>query len=310
MTRLVTIVAVLVALLVGLVAAGNLGLGPLVITREGEQKMILFLGDVRTVTQPGATLRLPFLETVRTYPRRWLYLNTDALPIQTKDGESLVVDNYAVWRVDDAAAFQRAFPGGVPAAEERIARVVADDVREVIGRHTLQQVVRDARQVIMQEITKNTRESLAQMGVGVAEVRINRTELPAGTEKSVYARMTTERERLAKKSRAEGEERARRIRAEADRDARIIIANARRDAEIARGQGDAEATRIYAEAYGTDAEFYAFVRSLEAYRKTIGEETTLVLSPDSEFFRFLQGWGGDERELRPAPAAGATPRTR
>jgi membrane protease subunit HflC len=293
MRRLVTVVAILVALLVGLVAAGNLGVGPLVITREGEQKMILFLGDVRTVTQPGATLRLPFLETVRTYPRRWLYLNTDALPIQTKDGESLVVDNYAVWRVDDAAAFQRAFPGGVPAAEERIARVVADDVREVIGRHTLQQVVRDARQAIMQEITKNTRESLASMGVGVAEVRINRTELPAGTEKSVYARMTTERERLAKKNRAEGEERARRIRAEADRDARIIIANARRDAEIARGQGDAEATRIYAEAYGTDAEFYSFLRSLEAYRKTIGEETTLVLSPDSEFFQFLQGRDGN-----------------
>jgi membrane protease subunit HflC len=287
--RLVTLLLLLLALGVGLVAAGNLNLGPLVITREGEQKMILFLNEVRTVTSPGATFRLPLLETVKTYERRWIYLNTAALPIQTKDGEQLVVDNYAVWRIDDAELFQQSFPSGVGAAEERIDRVVADDVREVIGRHTLQQVLRDERQPIMQQITENTRATLARVGIGVAEVRINRTELPPGTEDSVYARMKTERERLAKKNRAEGEERARKIRAEADRDARVIVANARRDADVARGQGDAEATRIYAEAYGSDAEFYGFLRSLEAYRKTLGDETTLVLSPESEFFRYLQG---------------------
>ena len=120
------------------------------------------------------------------------------------------------------------------------------------------------------------------------DVRINRTELPRGTEESVYARMKTERGRLAKKNRAEGEERARRIRAETDREALVIVANARRDAEIARGEGYAEATLIYAEAYSLDPDFYAFMRSLEAYEKTIGEHTTLVLSPEAEFFRFFQ----------------------
>ena len=200
-----------------------------------------------------------------------------------------MIDNYAVWRIDDPELFQRSFPSGQPAAEERIDRVVADDVREAIGRHTLPEVLGEQRRSIMSEITENTRKTLARVGIAVADVRINRTELPQGTEESVYARMKTERERLARKSRAEGEERARRIRAEADRDARIIVANARRDAEITRGEGDAQATRIYAEAYSADAEFYAFTRSLEAYRKTIGEGTTLVLSPDSEFFRFLQG---------------------
>jgi membrane protease subunit HflC len=244
---------------------------------------------VRKVTTPGWTLRIPFLETVKKYERRWLYLNTDALPIQTRDGEQLVVDNYAIWRIDDAVLYLQSFPAGQATAEERIDRVVADDVREVIGRHTLQEVLREERQQIMNEITQNTRESLKRVGIGVAEIRINRTELPSGTEESVYARMKTERERLARKNRAEGEERARRIRAEADRDARVIVANAKRDAEITRGQGDAEATRIYAEAYGGDAEFYGFMRSLEAYRKSIGAETTLVLSPDSEFFRYLQG---------------------
>jgi membrane protease subunit HflC len=279
---------VLLAVFVGLVAAGNLDLGPLVITREGEQKVIMLLGDVRTVTRPGATLRLPLLETVKEYDGRWLYLNTATLPIQTKDGEQLRVDNYAIWRIDDPVLFQQSFPTQRD-AEERIDRVVADRVREVIGRHSLQQVVHEQRREIMTEISDNTRKSLERVGIGVSEIRINRTELPEGAQKSVYERMKTERDRLARGSRAEGEERARRIRAEADRDARVIVANAKRDAEIARGQGDAEATRIYAEAYSGDADFYAFTRSLEAYRKTIGEETTLVLSPDSEFFRFLEG---------------------
>ncbi len=293
MKRAVTLVVLLAGLLVGLVAAGNLGVGPVVITREGEQKMILLLGEVRTVTSPGATLRLPLLETVQTFERRWLYLNTEALPIQTKDGEQLVVDNYVIWRIDDPLEFRRAFPGDIgaarAAAESRIDRVVRDDVREVIGRHTLTDVLMGQRRELMTEITEKTRSVLARFGIGLAEVRINRTELPQAAQESVYARMKTERERLARKNRAEGEERARGIRAEADREARVILANARRDAEIARGQGDAEATRIYAEAYSADAEFYAFLRTLQAYRKTIGEKTTLVLSPRSEFFRFLQG---------------------
>ena len=243
MRRVATVLLVLLVLFVGLVAAGNLGLGPLVITREGEQKMILFLGDVRAVTSPGATLRLPFLETAQTFERRWLYLNTDALPIQTKDGEQLVVDNYAIWRVDDAQRFREAFPSDAfaasrRAAENRIDRVVANAVREVIGRHSLPEVLYEQRRPVMAEISGNVRAELARDGIGIADVRINRTELPAGTEESVYARMKTERERIARKNRAEGEERARRIRAEAD-------------------------------------------------RKTIGAETTLVLSPDSEFFRYL-----------------------
>lgn len=297
MKRAVTLTVLLLAGLVALVAAGNLGIGPVVITREGEQRMILLLGEVRTVTSPGATLRLPFLETVQTFERRWLYLNTEALPIQTKDGEQLVVDNYVIWRIDDPLEFRRAFPAGMVAAEERIDRVVRDDVREVIGRHTLTDVLMDQRQALMTEITEKTRSVLARFGIGLAEVRINRTELPQAAQESVYARMKTERERLARKNRAEGEERARRIRAEADREARVILANARRDAEITRGQGDADATRIYAEAYGADSEFYAFLRTLEAYRKTIGENTTLVLSPRSEFFRFLQSsHPGSERE--------------
>ncbi|MHC4448098.1 MAG: protease modulator HflC [Planctomycetota bacterium] len=295
MRRLLMLAILLVALFAGLAAAGNLGLGPLVVTREDEQRLILRLGEVRRVTHPGLSLRVPLLETAQTYDRRWLYLSTEALPIQTKDGEQLTVDNYVIWRIDDAVRFRRSFPGGMRDAEERIDRTVRDDVREVIGRHTLTEVLKDARVAIMGAITRQSREALADEGISVADVRINRTELPEGTEESVYARMKTERERLAKKNRAEGLEQARKMRAEADREARVIVANAQRDAEIARGTGDAEAARIYAEAYSTAPEFYDFQRSLQAYRKTIGAGTTLVLSPDTEFFQLFQGtksWRG------------------
>jgi len=290
--RLILILFVLVGLFVGLVAAAQMGLGPVVITKEGEQKLILLLGDVRTTTGPGISLRLPFIEDVQTYDARWLYLSAEALPIQTKDGEQLTIDNYVIWRIVDPEAFLRAFPGGRRDAEQRIDRSVRDDVREVIGRYALTDVLKNKRDAIMKEITAQSRLQIEDNGIEIRDVRINRTELPEGTEDSVYARMNAERERLAKKNRAEGEERARRIRAESERDARVIVAEGNRDAEIARGEGDAEATRIYAAAYNADPDFYEFTRSLEAYRKTIGNRTTLVLSPDTEFFQFIRSRNG------------------
>jgi membrane protease subunit HflC len=296
--RIVVLLVLLTGLGVGLIAAGGAGIGPVVITREDEQKIIFFFGDPRAVTEPGLALRVPFVENVRTYSRRLLYINTDPLPIQTRDEERIVVDNYVLWRIEDAVAFRRSFPGGRGKAEAQIDRAVRNDVREVIGRYTLSDVLKEKRVEIMEKITKTTRETLAQYGIAVVDVRINRTELPEGTEQNVFARMKTDRERLARKHRAEGNEQARRIRAEADREARVIVANARRDAEIARGVGDAESTRIYAEAHRQAPAFFAFLRSLEAYRKTIGEGTTLVFSPDAEFFQFLHG-------RKPAASQGA-----
>ncbi len=299
MRRIIIALVLLGAISVGAIWAGQLGLGPVVITREGEQKIILFLGEVRQVTTPGATLRLPFVENVETFDSRWLYLKAEALPIQTKDGELLQVDNYVIWRIGDDVKFKKSFPAGMATAYDRIDRIVRDDVREVIGRHTLTEVLKGEREAIMTDIASKTREKVAEYGIAIADIRINRTELPPGTEESVYARMKTERQRLARKNRAEGEERGRKIRAEAERDARVIVANAKRDAEILRGEGDAEATRIYAEAFSPDPEFYDFVRSLEAYRKTIGGGTTLVLSPDAEFFRFFDRIDGESRPGAP-----------
>jgi membrane protease subunit HflC len=174
-------------------------------------------------------------------------------------------------------------------AEKQMDRVVRAGVREVVARHTLAEVLTDRRSEIMEAIRQRVADSFSDTGIALHDVRINRTELPPAIEKNVHARMKTDRERLARKYRAEGEEQARKIRASADRDAKVIVANAKGEAQVTRGEGDAESTRIYAAAFGKAPEFYAFVRSLEAYRKTIGEGTTLILSPESEFFEYLDG---------------------
>ena len=288
MRKLLILLMLTVGLLGVLVAGGQRGIGPIVITDEGHQKIILTLGDPRKVTEPGWDVYLPGLEKVRTYDRRLLYLSTERAEIPTKDQERVVVDNYVVWKISEPIVFYSSFPDGMSQAEPQINQIVRAGVREMIGQHTLNELLTEQRIEIMREITHRTNEQLANYGIRVKDVRINRTELPSQTEDNVFARMQTERHRLARGYRAEGEEKARGIRAEADRDARVIVAEARKQAEITRGHGDAEATRIYAEAYSQDPEFYAFTRSLEAYRKSIDENTTLVLSPDSEFFQFFE----------------------
>ncbi|UCE86928.1 MAG: protease modulator HflC, partial [Deltaproteobacteria bacterium] len=251
MRRLLPLLALVVAAAaVSLVWAGELGIGPVVITREGEQKLVLQFGRPRLqLTEPGLALRIPLVEDVRVFDARLLYLDSDPQLIQTRDEEPLLVDNYVTWRIANPLQFYKSFPRGREEAESQIDRIVDADVRDVIGRNTLDEVLTTRRVEIMNTITNQSSEALGAFGIEVLDVRLNRTELPPGTEENVFARMRTERERLARKLRAEGEEQARQIRAEADRDARIVVAEATRDSEILRGEGDAEAARIYAEAY-------------------------------------------------------------
>ncbi len=300
------------------------GFGPLVLNREGEQKIALRFGDPRAViTEPGISLTEPVTE-IRTFDRRWLHLSSgpEPKPIQTRDQEPLVVDNFAIWRISDPLQFHKSFPQGIEEAERQLNQVVKGRVREVIGQLQLGQVL--AREVpeidlsaaremaclptrtdidgnelplsLTDVITARSCQALEGTGIELAEVRINRTEIPAGDpEAKVYDRMRSERQELAKKYRAEGEEQARKIRAAADRDAEITIERSRADATRIRGEGDAGAAGVYAEAFSEDPEFYDFVRSLEAYRKTLGEGTTMVLPPDHPFLEFLQSGGSVRR---------------
>jgi membrane protease subunit HflC len=288
MSRLVFLGLVASALLAALVWAGEVGVGPVVITHEDEMKLVLLFGDpVSEQKEPGLSLRVPFLSDVRTFDKRLLYSNSEPLPMQTRDAEQPVIDYYVVWRIKDPLQFFRSFPAGMSQAEAQVDRVTRSDVREEVGKRTFAEVVTTARSDVMKEITESSAEELAGFGIEVRDVRINRTELPKGTEENVYARMRTERERLARKYRAEGDEQGRRVRAEADREARVTVAEATRQASELRGAGDAESARIYAEAHAVEPEFYGFLRRLEAYKKTIGEQTTLVVPPDNEFFELL-----------------------
>lgn len=290
MRRVLSLLLVVTAIVAGLLFAGSRGIGPVLITHEGEQKMVLRLGSVAAVrTEPGLWWRIPLLDDVLVFEKRLLYFNADPISIQTEDAQPLNVDYYVLWRIADPQKFYESFPGGinVDRAVDQIRQVVSADVQELIGQYSLDEVITTERATLTSRMTAQANEALARYGIAAEDVRINRTELPSETLANVYTRMRTERERQARKFRAEGDEEGRRVRAEADKQARVIVAEAQRDADILRGEGDAEAARIYAEAYTADAEFYDFVRSLEAYRKTIGSNTTLVLPPDSEFFRLF-----------------------
>jgi membrane protease subunit HflC len=308
MRRLLFFVLIVAAGFAALVKAGEYGFGPIVVTREDEQKLILLLKNPREhATQPGISFKIPFLEEVRTFDRRWLHLNSESQPVQTIDRERIVVDNYVIWRINDPLAFFRHFPEGNDRAELQIDREVGGNLREVVGRHSIPEVLSEKREAIMQEVTVKSAEALKPYGIEVRDVRINRTELPPGAEGNVYARMRAERERLARKHRAEGEEQARTIRAEADRQARVIVAEAREKSERLRGTGEAESARIYSDAYSRDPAFYQFVRSLEAYRNTLGEGTTLVLPPEHQFFKTLETGGSDLKATPMPPSPVATP---
>jgi membrane protease subunit HflC len=288
MRRLIFLGLIGSAVLAALVWAGEVGVGPIVITHEDETKLVLLFGNpVSVQTEPGLSLRVPFFSDVRTFDKRFQYSNAEPLQMQTRDAQQPVIDHYVVWRIKNPLQFFRSFPAGMTQAAAQVDRVTRSDVREEIGKRTFAEVVTTARNDVMKAITGASAEELEGFGIEVRDVRINRTELPENIEENVFARMRTERERLARKYRAEGDEQGRRVRAEADREARVTVAEATRQASELRGVGDADSARIYAEAHAMDAEFYGFLRRLEAYKKTIGEKTTLVVPPDNEFFELL-----------------------
>jgi membrane protease subunit HflC len=256
------------------------------------QAIVVQLGEpVRTIQEPGLYVKLPLVQNVLYFDRRLLDYDASPKELLTKDKQQLVVDNYSRWRIADPLQFYRTVRNEA-GAQSRLDDIVYSNLRETLGRHTLRDVVSDKRAALLAEVTARSDRKAREYGIEVVDVRIKRADLPEKNELNVFNRMRTERERLAKKFRAEGEEEARKIRSEADKEVQILLADARRQAEILRGEGDALAVKIFADAYGRDPEFYEFVRTLEAYRRTIGEGTTLVLSPRSEFFRLLERLDG------------------
>jgi membrane protease subunit HflC len=256
---------------------------------QWQQAIVVQLGEpVRTVQEPGLYFKLPLIQNVLYFDKRLLAYDASPREILTKDKQQLMIDNFSRWRIRDPLQFYRTVrdeAGG----QSRLDDVIYSIVRENLGRHTLREIVNEKRSEVMAEVTKESDAKARDYGIEVADVRIKRADLPEKNELNVFNRMRTERERLAKKFRAEGDEEARKIRSESDKQVQILTAEARKQADITRGQGDALAVKIFADAYGRDLEFYQLVRTLEAYRNSITEGTTLILSPNSEFFRYLKG---------------------
>jgi len=254
---------------------------------ETEQAIVTQLGKyVRTVSEPGLHFKVPFLQSVHRFEDRVLEYDAAAAPIITSDKKHLDIDNYARWKIVDPLKLYQTVRN-VFGAQARLDDIVFSEIREEIARHTLTEIVSVNREAIMEKVHKQCDVKARDYGIEVIDVRIKRADLPPEVARSVYQRMQAERQRIAKKYRSEGEEEAVKIRADTDKQKTILLAISYKEAEKLKGEGDAEAIKIYAEAFEKDPEFYAFVRTLEAYEKSLRRDTTVILSSDSEFFQYL-----------------------
>jgi modulator of FtsH protease HflC len=261
---------------------------------EREQGLIIQLGNPKRILQePGLYFKLPILQNLVRFEKRVLTTDAQTAEYLTLDKKRVLVDHVSRWRIQDPLEFYRS----VRDQERAMARLddlISARLRQETAEHNFLDFVREKREEIMQVVTKDTKETAKSFGIDVLDVRIKGLDLPKEVQASVFARMRAERERIAKRYRAEGEERAQEIRAGADREREVILATAYETSQNLNGEGDANATTIYAQAFGQDPEFYAFTRRLQAYEKILTTGTTLVLSPDSELLRYLQNPGGDE----------------
>jgi membrane protease subunit HflC len=279
------------------VALAALLVGMSVFTVDEREHAVKFqLGQIiRSDYMPGLHFKWPFLQRVYKFPKRILNFEDSEERFLTGEQKNLLVDYFVTWRVVDPERYYVSVQGNEQAAVLRLSAVVREGIKAAVSRRDLQEVVSADRSELMNEMLVELRSKSPEFGIEVVDVRVKRIDLENEVSESVYERMRAERRLDAEAIRAEGNRDAVQIRATADREETVILSNARRDAETIRGEGDATAAQIYASAYSADRDFYAFYRSMQAYRESIGgSQDVLVLQPDSEFFRFLQNQFGAE----------------
>lgn len=267
----------------------------LYVVKETQTGIRLQFGKiVETDIGAGLHVKIPVYNTVRLFDTRVQTLDTRPSRYLTGDRKGVIVDSFVKWRIVDVTRFYQATSGDQQIAANLIAPRVDQALRNEFGRRSLQEIVSEQRDELMAEPMINLNRALTdEMGISVIDMRIKRIELPTEVTASVYERMRSERQREAREYRAQGQEEGERIRARADRAREILLAEAQRDSEIMRGEGDAIATRTYAEAFGQDPEFFSFLRSTQAYQAAFNSpDDLIVVSPRSEFFRFLDNSSG------------------
>ena len=265
------------------------------VVNEWESAIKLRLGEiVGSEYSPGLHFKVPVLNDVKKFDRRIQTLDTAPQRFLTIEKKDVIVDSYAKWRIANPAQYYRATGGNVGRTSRLLSERINTSLRDEFGKRTIQEVVSEDRQELMTELSKAIDLNAAELGVEVVDVRVKKIDLPPEVSESVYSRMRAERERVASDLRAKGNEAAERIQADADRQRTVTLAEAYKESEQLRGAGDAKASEIYAKAYSQDPDFFAFYRSLNAYRGAFGAGgDMMVLQPDSEFFRFFREPSGD-----------------
>lgn len=292
-------------LLVLLVAIGFLVLNAVYTVDERQKAMVLQFGQVRAVKEkPGLAFKIPFIQNVVFYDSRIQGLDTNALEVTPLDDRRLIVDAFARWRISDVTQFRRAVGvGGMTAATQRLEAILNANVREALGSVRSEAVLSADRVGLMNRIRDAAIVEARDLGIEIIDVRLKRADLPEQNLAATFQRMQAEREREAADERARGNEAAQRVRAQADRTAIEIVSEAQRDAEVIRGEADAQRNGILASAYGADPDFFAFMRSMDAYKAALtGQNATLMVEPDSAFFDYLHS---PEPRAAAAPAAAA-----
>ncbi|WP_370678064.1 protease modulator HflC [Pleomorphomonas sp. PLEO] len=279
------------------------------IVTERDQAIQLRFGEIqRVITDPGIYFKLPtnMVDTVQIVDKRLNTIEIDNNVVQVRDSRQYVVDAFAAFRITDVKAFRESVTGNMALAETRLRTRLDSALRRVYGTRSFGDALSEERAAMMKEVADFVRPEAANLGFDIVELRIRRTELPNNVLEQTYDRMRSERLAEAAELRAEGTQEAARIRAEADRQATVLLAEARRDADILHGEGDAERNRIFAEAYGADKNFFEFYRSMQAYTASLTSGTTMLLKPDSDFFRYFRGPAGSLPQVS-TPAAQVQP---
>ena len=283
---------------VGVVVAAGLAQTCLYTVGEREYAMLFALGELKTVvTEPGLHFKLPApLQNVVYLDKRILTLDASGADlVQTSEKKNLMIDTFVKWRIGDAHRYWVSFQGSERAASDRLAMLLRDVLNIAVNKRTVNQITSSEREKAMAEISELLQARVKALGIDIVDVRMKRVDFTPEISESVYSRMEAERKRVASEERSKGAAQAERIRAGADRQSEVILAEAYRDAQKTKGEGDGEAARIYADAFGKDPEFARFYRSLEAYRRSFSQKSdVMVVDPSADFFSYLKKEGGEQ----------------
>jgi membrane protease subunit HflC len=262
---------------------------------EREVAIKLRVGEVvKSEYSPGLHWKIPLYENVRKFPSRILRIDDEPQRVFTLERTAMEVDYFVEWKIVDPVQFYTSTTGSTDIAQDRLLEIVRNSIVTEFGRRTVQEAISVEREALMADMLATATETAQGLGIEVVDFRVKQVEFVREVRPSVYNQMREERARVAAEIRAQGREAAELVRSTADRERTVILANAYRDSQKIRGEGDARAAEIYANAYNKDPEFYAFYRSIDAYRKSMGKDgDILVLDPNNEFFRYLNNSGGD-----------------